>query len=108
MSRSLYARLHRQFGHRIDASTRREFLKATLLASAGLLISRNPLFAQERPKRNGIRVAVVGAGFAGLACAYELMSAGYDVTVVEARDRVSGRVLTFTDFVPGKYVEGGG
>jgi monoamine oxidase len=108
MSRSLFARLHRQFGPRVDAATRREFLKATLLASAGLLISRNPLFADEPAKKNGIRVLVVGAGFAGLACAYELMTAGYDVTVVEARDRVSGRVLSFGDFVPGKNVEGGG
>lgn len=35
---------------------------------------------------------VVGAGFAGLAAASELASAGIDVVVVEARDRVGGRV----------------
>jgi monoamine oxidase len=108
MSRSLFARLHRQFGPKIDAATRRDFLKATLLASAGLLISRNPLFADDSVKKNGIRVAVIGAGFAGLSCAYELMMAGYDVRVIEARERVSGRVLSFSDFVPGKNVEGGG
>ena len=38
------------------------------------------------------RVVVVGAGFAGLACADRLVSLGHAVTVFEARDRVGGRV----------------
>lgn len=39
-----------------------------------------------------MRAIVVGAGFAGLAAADELMRAGAEVTVLEARDRVGGRV----------------
>ncbi len=38
-----------------------------------------------------MRIAVVGAGLAGLACAVDLVRAGVDVTVCEARDRVGGR-----------------
>lgn len=39
-------------------------------------------------------VVVLGAGVAGLACAAVLSSAGRTVHVIEARDRVGGRVLT--------------
>lgn len=41
-------------------------------------------------------VVVVGAGFAGLQAASSLTSRGVDVIVVEARDRVGGRVCTET------------
>jgi monoamine oxidase len=37
-------------------------------------------------------VIVIGAGFAGLAAATELADRGVDVLVLEARDRVGGRV----------------
>ena len=39
----------------------------------------------------GSRVVVLGAGIAGLVTAYNLERAGFDVTVLEARDRVGGR-----------------
>lgn len=53
------------------------------------------------------KVIIVGAGFAGLCAAYELDSVGYDVTVIEARKRVGGRVKTLRKFIPGRVVEGG-
>ncbi len=43
-----------------------------------------------------MRVIVVGAGLAGLAAADELHRAGADVVVLEARDRVGGRVWSRT------------
>jgi len=39
-------------------------------------------------------VVILGAGIAGLVSAYELRRAGYDVTVLEARDRIGGRAWT--------------
>jgi monoamine oxidase len=106
MSRSLFSLLHQKHGRPVDGVTRREMLRVTLAASAGLLVSQNMAFGQ--PKPVGKRVIVIGAGFSGLATAFELVNAGYDVTVLEARNRVGGRVLSFNDFVPNKHVEGGG
>ena len=54
------------------------------------------------------KVVVIGAGLAGLTAAFELLHAGFDITVLEARDRIGGRVVTLRDFLPGRIVEGGG
>jgi monoamine oxidase len=43
---------------------------------------------------------VIGAGAAGLAAAQRLQAAGQTVLVVEARDRIGGRVQTDYDFAP--------
>jgi glutamate synthase (NADPH) small chain len=45
---------------------------------------------QPAPRRSGKRVAVVGSGPAGLACAQQLARAGHDVTVFEKNDRIGG------------------
>ncbi|KAL8781978.1 MAG: hypothetical protein Q9213_005762 [Squamulea squamosa] len=46
------------------------------------------------PKSRKPRICVVGAGVAGLRCAQVLSQGGLDVTILEARDRVGGRVGT--------------
>ncbi len=63
--------------------SRREVLK---LLAAGAL----PL----RAAASGTRVAVVGAGMAGLAAVDRLSRAGIETVLVEARDRIGGRIWT--------------
>ena len=53
---------------------------------------------------------VVGAGLAGMAAAYELKRVGHNVTILEAQDRVGGRIRTYDEddgFAEGLHVDGG-
>lgn len=80
--------------------SRREFLAS---AAAGLLLPSAFYGAKRR------RVLVLGAGLAGLSAAYELAVKGFEVTVLEGRNRAGGRVKTLREpFVDGQYVELGG
>ena len=57
----------------------------------------------------GISVLVAGAGLAGLTAARELVKKGAAVTLIDARARVGGRVLTFRDpLLFGQHAEAGG
>lgn len=53
-----------------------------------------------RSRRSTAPVLVIGAGAAGLAAAAALTAAGRDVVVLEARDRIGGRVATERSFAP--------
>jgi len=56
----------------------------------------------------GHRIVVLGAGMAGLAAAYQLVQAGHDVVVLEARREAGGRVRTLrAPFVGGMHAEAG-
>jgi monoamine oxidase len=84
--------------------TRRELLAGT--AGTALSLRAGGAVAAA-PKR--VDVVVIGAGLAGLVCAYELQRAGRSVTVLEARNRPGGRVYTVRKgFVSGQHAEGGG
>jgi monoamine oxidase len=65
---------------------------------------------EDRPDEGARRrVVVVGAGLAGLTTALDLEAAGWDVVVLEARDRVGGRVHTlYSPFTQGLHAESGG
>jgi monoamine oxidase len=75
--------------HKIN---RREFLKILGTSSAGIALSSQSVFAQKRKKS----CIVIGAGFSGLAAAYKLKNANWNVTILESRDRIGGRVFSYS------------
>jgi monoamine oxidase len=97
----------------------------TTMRALGLVAAEDDSIAiQQLPPRSGagVHVVILGAGVAGLVAAWELGKAGYQCTVLEARDRPGGRNWTlrggsrveFTDgttqtcqFAPGQYFNAG-
>jgi monoamine oxidase len=51
-------------------------------------------------------VIVIGAGMAGVTAARKLARAGHSVAVLEARDRIGGRIMTLDDFTDGPVEAG--
>ncbi|RKR15256.1 monoamine oxidase [Maribacter vaceletii] len=97
-------------------TNRRKFIQGIAGASAGLILpascttnSKKESASSEAPaihiKNKPIKashdVIVVGAGLSGLHAAMLLEESGYDVQVIEGRQRLGGRVYTLLD-VPGK------
>ncbi len=78
--------------------SRRKFLQLGAAAATGVVLP-----ASAGASEND--VVVIGAGAAGISAARELRQKGYDVTVIEAADRIGGRVHTDHDIfgVPLRY-----
>src|SRR2546426_12110461 len=54
------------------------------------------------------RVIVIGGGLSGLVAAFELRRQGHEPLILEAQQRVGGRIYTLRNFAPGLYAEAGG
>ena len=89
-------RLHARDGAKVS---RRDLLKACMVGATG-----NLMLSRRARATTGVRVAVIGAGLAGLTCAYRLREAGVDVTVYEASARTGGRMHTLRGAFPSGQV----
>ena len=79
--------------------SRREFLAATTsVVGGGLAAACASDQSDHRPPPNAKSVLIVGAGMAGQSAARSLADAGWPVRVIEAHDRVGGRVHTNRDW----------
>ena len=67
--------------------------------------SKNGQVSGASVKRTDTDVIVIGAGAAGLSAARELSQHGFRATILEARDRLGGRILTARDSPFGVPVE---
>lgn len=91
-------------GKQMRMSRRRALASALLVASPWLFPGRYfHAAAGETKKGSGDTVVVIGAGMAGLSAARRLVTNGYRVIVVEARDRPGGRM--WTDYSLGTAVD---
>ena len=97
--------------------SRRDLLKRAGLVGGALAVTpwmRSRSVTPDRPLATGrttphdVRVAVVGAGLAGLTAAYRLAQQGVNVRLFEARDRMGGRCWTARGFADGQIAEHGG
>ncbi len=90
--------------------TRRRLIAGSVATGAAVALPDTAAEAKARKKRRKTKsadVVIVGAGLAGLTAARELTAKGKKVIVLEARNRVGGRVLN-EPIAPGKVSERGG
>src|SRR5882724_6283204 len=90
-----------------DRMSRRAFLGAS--AVAGVTLTGLPDLVRKVRVIATPRVAIVGAGLAGLTCAYRLRQAGVIATVYEGNTRLGGRCWSIRGaFNEGQVAEHGG
>jgi monoamine oxidase len=87
------------------AASRRRFLRDACGTAATLALAGCTAALPKLPGgRERDEVVVVGAGIAGLTAAWRLRQAGVRVRVIEANDRVGGRMFSLRGFFPDAQV----
>ena len=88
--------------------TRRSFIKKSSATASLLTVFPYSTLTSTFNITDDNRILVIGAGLAGLSCAYELDRAGYNVMILEAKSHPGGRVRTYRDnFADNLYAEMG-
>lgn len=75
-----------------NKTNRRQFLQIVGAGSLGITLLPQNIFSQRKAKH----CVVIGSGLAGLSAALKLKNAGWKVTILEARDRIGGRVFSYS------------
>jgi monoamine oxidase len=104
MARSIFSRLRRRFGRPSSGIERRDQVHALWAEITEHTETDDLEFPIEGSKPH---VLIVGAGFAGLSAGYHLAEKGCQVTILEARDRIGGRVHSLRDFAREQTIEAG-
>ncbi|HEX7447856.1 MAG TPA: FAD-dependent oxidoreductase, partial [Pirellulales bacterium] len=73
---------------------RRDWLKWAIWSAWAELAGARSSMGETRRREKGEKIVVIGAGIAGLAAARELASRGFEVLVLEGRQRTGGRIWT--------------
>jgi monoamine oxidase len=113
MARTPLANAIEEAAARIAAEETRTTRRGLLAGAGAAVVGATVLGRLATPARAavapGSRIVVVGAGLAGLTCAYRLRQAGYAAQVYEGSSRIGGRCWTGRgDFADGQIYEHGG
>jgi monoamine oxidase len=98
----------REFLHRVGQAGGYGAVFATMQALGLMPMAAASASTVDLPQGSGkgIKVAILGGGIAGMAAAFEMGKAGYECTVLEARDRPGGRNWTIRRGTTVQFLDG--
>lgn len=69
-----------------------DFMKDVETKLGDYFLSKDQYFKVAKNNKNNINIAIIGGGVAGVSCAYELLKAGYSVTIFDRENSLGGIV----------------